>query len=64
MGRRPDQAQVDAIAAEFGMSEEQRYEFGDYIELCKAKGDRGTKNNRGDFTWKELKDKAREFLEI
>ncbi len=58
MGRKPDLKQVDAIADEFGID---RREFGDYLEDCKAAGDRGTANNRGDFTWAELRLKAREF---
>jgi hypothetical protein len=62
MSRKPDQKQVDAIAYQFGMSQDQRFEFGDYLEACKAKGDRGTKNARGDFTSSELRQKAREFL--
>jgi hypothetical protein len=36
--------------------------FGDFLEDCKAQGDRGTKNERGDFTRSELEEKAREFL--
>lgn len=39
-----------------------RREFGDYLELCKRDGDRGTANTRGDYTWAELEQKAREFL--
>jgi hypothetical protein len=62
MGRKPDQKQVDDVANEFDMTEVERFEFGDFIEDCKAHGDRGTKNDRGDFTWSELRQKAREFL--
>ena len=62
MGRKPDQKQVDAVADEFDMTEEERFGFGDYLEECKARGDRGTKNDRGDFSWIELKSKARELL--
>ncbi len=62
MGRKSDLKEVDAIADDFGMSDEERFEFGDFLEECKANGDRGSKNDRGDFTWSELKAKAREFL--
>jgi hypothetical protein len=62
MGRKKDLKQVDDVASEFGMNEEERIEFGDFLEECKARGDRGTKNDRGDFTWRELQRKAKEFL--
>ncbi len=62
MGRKGDIREVEQIAREFGMSEEDRFEFGDYLEECKRNGEVGTKNDRGDFTWDELKQKAREFL--
>lgn len=59
MGRRKqDLREIIAIAAEFGID---RHEFGDYIEDCKASGDRGTKNDRGDFSLAELRAKAQEF---
>lgn len=35
---------------------------GDYLEECKASGDRGTKNSRGDFKWGELLERVREFF--
>ncbi len=62
MGRKSDIREVDAIAKKFGMDPESRQEFGDFIEECKRIGDCGTKNSRGDFTWSELEQKAREFL--
>lgn len=49
---------MDADAREFGLD---RDEFGAYLEDCKAHGDRGTENERGDFTWAELREKACEF---
>jgi hypothetical protein len=58
MGRKADLRQVDAIAREFAID---RDEFGDYLEACKAAGDRGTANDRGDFTYAELGEKAKEF---
>jgi hypothetical protein len=62
MSKKPDLRQVDDVAHEFDMSEVERIEFGDFLEDCKAHGDRGTKNDRGDFTWPELRQKAKEFL--
>lgn len=58
MGRKSDLKRVDAVAKEFGLD---RNEFGAYLEDCKVHGDRGTENDRGDFTWDEMRDKAREF---
>lgn len=62
MGRKDDLKEVDAVAREFGMDAETRFEFGDFLEDCKAHGDGRTKNARGDFTRGELREKAREFL--
>ena len=62
MGRKQDIREIDQIAKQFGMDEETRKEFGDYLEDCKHSGERGTKNARGDFTWAELEHRAREFL--
>lgn len=62
MGRKADLREVDEVAHEFQMSHEERFDFGDFLEECKAHGDRGTKNDRGDFTRAELERKAREFL--
>ncbi|MBA4067110.1 MAG: hypothetical protein C0501_26065 [Isosphaera sp.] len=61
MGHKRDITQSQAIAEEFGMDVETRFEFGDYIEECKRQGDRGS-GKRGDFTYAELRAKAREFL--
>lgn len=62
MGKKHDIKKVEAIAKLFGMDEETRRDFGDFIEECKQTGHRGSKNDRGDFTWSELEQKAREFL--
>ncbi len=62
VGRKQDLREVDRIAKQFGMDEDTRKEFGDYLEDCKRAGDRGSKNERGDFTWEELEAMAREFL--
>ena len=44
------------------MTEEERREFGDFLEDEKAAGNGGTKNKRGDFTYLELRQKAIDFL--
>jgi hypothetical protein len=62
VGKKRDIQEVEEIARQFGMDEEERRDFGDYLEECKHSGDCGTKNDRGDFTWPELEQKAREFL--
>ena len=62
MGKKSDIKDVERMAKRHGMSPEQRRDFGDYLEECKANGDVGTRNDRGDFTWDELDRKAREFL--
>jgi hypothetical protein len=62
MGRKRDLKQVDAICREFGMDGDTELEFRDYLHECKESGDRGTANDRGDFTMDELREKAREFL--
>ncbi|MEB3189858.1 MAG: hypothetical protein VKL42_05905 [Snowella sp.] len=57
-----DLKQVNAIAKEFRMINEQRKEFGRFLETEKAKGRGGSKNVRGDYTYAELRQKAQEFL--
>ena len=64
MGRKSDLRQVDSVATEFGMDAQARREFGDYLEECKEAGDGGTANDRCDFTYEELRQKAREFLGV
>jgi len=60
--RKRDLKQIDDIANQLGMDDDEKQDFGEFIEECKAHGDGGEKNDRGDFTWPELKRKAREFL--
>jgi hypothetical protein len=43
MGRKDDLREVDEVARQFNMTEEERFEFGDFLEDCKANGDRGSK---------------------
>jgi RHS repeat-associated protein len=57
-----DIRQVNDVARANGITGRRRYEFGEYIEAEKAAGRGGTQNGRGDFTWSELMEKAREFL--
>lgn len=63
MGRKKDLEQVDAIARKYSMPVQQRKEFGKFLEVEKKHGHGGTLNDRGDFTWDELDQKAKEFLE-
>ncbi len=62
MVKKKDIQQVEAVAREFNMTEEERRDFGDFLEEEKAVGNGGTKNERGDFTYQELRQKARDFL--
>ena len=62
VGKKKDIKQVEAIAREFGMDDEQRRDFGDYVEDEKHQGRRGSKNDKGDFTHAELRELAREFI--
>ena len=64
MGKKKDIQQVEAVAREFNMNESERRDFGDFLEEEKAAGNGGTKNDRGDFTYQELQQKARDFLGI
>ena len=64
MGKKKDIQQVEAVAREFNMNESERRDFGDFIKEEKAAGNGGTKNERGDFTYQELQQKARDFLGI
>jgi hypothetical protein len=62
MGRKRDLKEVDRAARQAGIPPELRRDFGRFLERCKRDGDTGTKNDRGDFTYDELLDKARDFL--
>ncbi|MEC4819594.1 MAG: hypothetical protein SAK29_40940 [Scytonema sp. PMC 1069.18] len=64
MVKKKDILQVEAVAREFNMTEEQRREFCDFLEDEKATGNGGTKNERGDFTYPELRQKACEDYNI
>lgn len=58
MARKRDLRQVEAVARMYELDPD---EFGQYLEDCKEHGDRGTLNDRGDFTWDELCAKAEEL---
>jgi len=60
MGKKRDIRQIDAIAKEFDMDSDERREFGDYVEDCKRRGEKGSGKD-GDFTYGELRDKVSEF---
>ncbi|MCX4975087.1 DUF4157 domain-containing protein [Streptomyces sp. NBC_00620] len=60
-GRKPDNKQVDDVARQYGID---RDRFGKFIEKEKELGNGGTANDRGDFTYQELRQKAVEFLEL
>ena len=60
MARKRDIRRIEAIAREFDMDDEDRTEFGDYVEECKRKGDHGS-GIHGDFSYSELRAKVPEF---
>ncbi len=61
-GKKGDLKEVDDAARAVGIPKEKRDDFGRFIEDEKAAGRGGTKNDRGDFTFPQLKEKGREFL--
>lgn len=63
MGKK-DIQQVEMIAKEFNLTQQERREFGDFLEEEKVNGNGGTQSDRGDFIYGELRQKAREFLEL
>jgi hypothetical protein len=62
-GYKGDIDQINDIAREYEMSNSQREKFGHFIEQEKEGGGGGTANERGDFTYQELRQLAQEFLE-
>jgi hypothetical protein len=57
-GRKGDLQQVDAIARRYNL---ERRAFGRFVEQMKAEGEKGSKNERGDFTFDELRELAEAF---
>ena len=62
MGNKKDIQQVKAVAREYNMTKKEEKDFGDFLENEKAEGNGGSKNDKRDFTYQELRQKAREFL--
>jgi RHS repeat-associated protein len=60
-GKKGDLKEVDDAAKMEGIPKSQRDDFGRFLEDEKAAGRGGTKNDRGDFTFPQLRAKAREF---
>jgi hypothetical protein len=52
---------VNAVAGFLRMSNQERNEFGRFLEDAKKRGERGTLNARGDFTWDEMVQQGRYF---
>src|SRR6266851_1942732 len=61
-GRKTDIGQIEDVADDAGISEEGRRAWGDFVEQNKQQGNRGSANQRGDFTYSELGRLARDFL--
>jgi len=64
MGKKNDTKQINDIAKEFHMNPRQRKQFGKFIEEKKADRWHGSLNEKGDFTYAELHQKAKEFLDL
>jgi len=63
MGTNGDIRQIERVATDFGFKGVQRRDFGDFIEECKKNGERGSGRN-GDFTYPELREKAKEYRSL
>ena len=61
MAKSKDIKQVDAVIIKFGMSDEQGWGYRDYIHQLKGAGHGGS-GKKGDFTFKELCQIARDYL--
>jgi hypothetical protein len=57
-------AAINAVLGADANTEENRRSVGDYCEDCKRRGDRGTKNKKGDFTFSELVEKVKEYFGV
>jgi hypothetical protein len=65
MARRLEFKRLRWIAGECGLRAEELLDgLGDYLHYCKSRGDKGTRNRRGDFTDDELRDKIDEFKQF
>jgi hypothetical protein len=63
VGRKKELKDVDRAAAQAGLGPDQRRDFSRYLHKCKQSGDFGSKNDKGDYTFAELLEKAKEFKE-
>ncbi len=64
MPKKRDIKQIDNIAKEFKMTQNQRQLFGEFLEEEKELGYKASLNERGDFTYQELRQKAIYFLDL
>jgi hypothetical protein len=63
VGRKSDNQQFRDACNQLGMTPEERNGFSEYIHDLKDSGERGSANSRGDFTWDELLQHGRDYLE-
>ncbi|MBX9624790.1 MAG: hypothetical protein K2X82_13375 [Gemmataceae bacterium] len=64
MGRKADNQQFRDACNRLGMTPDERAGFSDSVHDLKASGERGTANDRGDFTWDELLAHGRDYLDL
>jgi hypothetical protein len=64
MPKERDLAQFKSVARRYRMTTDQLRELSLLVHAYKEAGFRGTKNNKGDFTYQELCDLAKQLLEI
>ena len=55
---------IESVMGKKANTETNREAVGDYCESCKEHGQFGTKNSKGDFTFKELTTLVKEFFNI
>lgn len=65
MARKLELRRLRWIANDCGLlTEELLDELGDYMHKCKSSGDKGTKNDRGDFTDDEIRERLAELKDL
>lgn len=62
MAKKEDIKQVEDISKKYGLTAEERRDFGDYLEDLKRSSFAGTKNEKGDFTFDELDRHCQDFV--
>jgi len=55
---------IEKVMGKKANTKENRDKVGKFCEECKQQGLRGTKNQKGDFTFEELKKRVREFFGV